>query len=83
MRVMSATIERGDLVRVNNEEGVICSVDPPVMQTLGVRTYVPIYSWVPLSKGYDPECTIPEPVLGRIRAYLAKQTEDRPTGAAE
>lgn len=68
------SVEIGDLVEADSgEQGVMCSMDPPVMRTLRIVSYVPIHSYSLKVKGYDTSCTISDAVLGRIRDYQCKQ----------
>lgn len=66
------SVQIGDLVESNNERGVICSVEPLVMRTTPVRTYVPLFSYQLVEAAHDTSCTISDQVLQRIRVYLDK-----------
>ena len=72
----------GDLVESNGERGVVCATEPLVMKSLMIHSFVPIVRGdvQVIEQGFDPQCTIREAVLQRIRDYLDAHV--RPTGSA-
>ena len=73
----------GDLIESREEVGVVCNLDPPVLRTIGVTSYV-IYNpaaYRMLQREAEPEVVPAKPeVVQRIRDYIASR--DLPTGVA-
>ena len=72
----------GDLVEINGERGVVCATEPLVMKSLLFHSFVPIVRGDVriIERSFEPQCTIREAVLQRIRDYLDAHV--RPTGSA-
>lgn len=65
----------GDLVLYNNEYGIVCHLDPPIMICVEFHSYVAIQKGVVkvIIRSANPQCTIKPEIVERIRAYLTTQ----------
>ena len=78
---MSDDAQIGDLVVYNNEEGIVCCLDPFVMNTTSFHSYVAIQGdFVMLERAVDPHASLKSELRERIRRYLEFQHNALPTG---
>lgn len=71
----------GDQVVCHGEEGLVCSLDPPIMRLLAFRCYK-IFddSCVVQRRGVEPGITVSDQLRGRVLAYLQSCSVATPTG---
>lgn len=76
-------MQKGDLVRYFDEEGVICHDEPLIMKTLHFHSYVPIQDikmCVLITKYFETDCSIKESIVERIKKYLTEKAYVQKTG---
>lgn len=77
----------GDMIRSRGETGIVCFLDPPIMRTTQVKTYV-IFNpreWTLVQRGAEQKVTIKEELVERIRRYMETNGVSfiTPTGNSE
>ena len=85
LRTFINMLNIGDLILQNNERGVVCCLDPPIMRTIDFHSYVPILHEITVvQSAYDAHATIKPAIAERIRVYVNEKRKfecDTPTGA--
>lgn len=76
----TSTLRIGTRVRVHDEDGIVCCLDPLVYHTVAFCSYVPIYDDTPFTvvddRRYDVT-PLPERVRVRIQRYIAVMEQHR------
>jgi hypothetical protein len=69
----------GDVICLNEEEGIVCSLEPLIMKTRPHRSYVPILDWNAakvVTHDDAEDCSIRDAVKQRIVAYLESRAPE-------